>query len=127
MPYYFGEGDPAWDDYIEQSEAEIMAGLPPPPTPREHFASVEPWEAKTSVVHFPRTPLPLSDRTHAPVAEPVADTSTAGPGWLSHLFDNATEDDLAISGATIVTRTGNVLPCVRQDGRDGVAVRPASE
>jgi hypothetical protein len=104
-----------------------MVGLSPLPRPREHFASIEPRAAKTSVVHFPRTPPPLSDRTHAPVAEPVADTSTAGPSWLSHLFDNAAEDDLGIFGATIVTRTGNVFPCVRQDGRDGVAVRLASE
>jgi hypothetical protein len=43
------------------------------------------------------------------------------------VFDNAAEDDLAIFGATIVTRTGIVLPCVRQDGGDGVAVAPASE
>lgn len=33
MPYYFGEGDPGWEEYLDAQEAEYLAQhdkLPPP-------------------------------------------------------------------------------------------------
>ena len=41
MPYYFGEGEPGWDEYMERLEAENLAH-----GPLDRFNYVEPWRAR---------------------------------------------------------------------------------
>jgi hypothetical protein len=61
MPYYVGEGDPEWDEYLAQSETE---GFDEPPV--SAYKYVEPWQAKTTVLRF----------AEAPGAEPEAPQNT---------------------------------------------------
>lgn len=65
MPYYFGEDSPGWDDYMERAEAENLAR-----PPRDRFIYMEPWEARTSVLRFPRTP---------PTPQKTSDSQPATP------------------------------------------------
>jgi hypothetical protein len=60
MPYYFGEGDPGWDDYLERQEAENLAW-----GGRQNFAYLTPWQAKTTTLSFPRHPRPRRSETTA--------------------------------------------------------------
>jgi hypothetical protein len=60
MPYYFGEDSPGWDEYMERLEAENLAR-----GPLDRFTYLEPWEAKTSLLHFSHTPHTASERNAA--------------------------------------------------------------
>jgi hypothetical protein len=60
MPYYFGADSPGWDEYEQRLEAETSAR-----GPLDRFTYVEPWEAKTSLLHFSRTPRTASERDAA--------------------------------------------------------------
>jgi hypothetical protein len=77
MPYYVGAGDPAWDEYLEQTETDSSC------EPQSLFKYVEPWKAMTSVLRF----------AEAPGAEPEApqdpfhrQPSTPGRGFFARLF-----------------------------------------
>jgi len=59
MPYYLGAGEPEWDEYME-----IIDDLPGDP-PTTMFKYVEPWLAKTTVLHFPETPGPRPEGKNA--------------------------------------------------------------
>lgn len=75
MPYYFGEDSPGWEEYIERLEAENLAR-----GPLDHFTYVEPWEAKTSVLHFSRAPRTAS-------AKAVIDQGARRPpGIIARIF-----------------------------------------
>ncbi|RTL73234.1 MAG: hypothetical protein EKK41_00630 [Hyphomicrobiales bacterium] len=78
MPYYFGEDSPGWDEFMDRSEAGDYT------RPLERFTYILPWQAKATVLNFPRSP-------NAPAApekghgSPVA-ASTARPSILERLF-----------------------------------------
>jgi hypothetical protein len=100
MPYYFGEGDPGWDEYCEAQETEYLdyqqrsmlpGSMQQHPfrhqTPIKKFAYVEPWEAKTSVLHFPRNPPPRVSNSVASTSQPPPAAPTAKkPGILARIF-----------------------------------------
>jgi hypothetical protein len=75
MPYYFGEDSPGWDEYMERLEVESLAR-----GPLDRFAYVEPWEAKTSVLHFSRTPRTASERSAADQG------AVRRPGIIARIF-----------------------------------------
>jgi hypothetical protein len=73
MPYYFGEGDPGWDEYMEDQERAFV-DRKPFPRPLKMFAYIEPEQAKTTVLTFPREPVHTEE-------EPAAADST---DWLAN-------------------------------------------
>jgi hypothetical protein len=68
MPYYVGADEPEWDEYLTMAE-QGQVGEPPITL----FKYVEPWLAKTTVLHFPETPGP---RPRDPDARPARELST---------------------------------------------------
>jgi hypothetical protein len=76
MPYYFGEDSPGWEEYMERLEAENLAR-----GPLDRFTYVEPWEAKTSVLLFSRTPRTASARKAA-----TDQGATRRPGIIARIF-----------------------------------------
>lgn len=83
MPYYFGEGSPGWDEYMERVEAENLAR-----GPLDRFTYVEPWEAKTSILDFSRTPRPASERDSADQG------SASRPGIVTRIFGSKPPEGL---------------------------------
>ena len=78
MPYYFGEGEPGWDEYLERQEAENLAH-----GPLDRFTYLEPWEAKGSVLRFSRTPRTASESKSADRRKPRASPQHYDPPiWL---------------------------------------------
>jgi hypothetical protein len=76
MPYYFGEGEPGWDEYLERQEAENLAH-----GPLDRFTYLEPWEAKASVLQFSRTP-----RTASESRAPTDESPVRRPSIMTRLF-----------------------------------------
>ncbi len=76
MPYYFGEGEPGWDEYMERLEAENLAH-----GPLDRFTYVEPWEGKGSVLRFSRTP-----RTASESKAPTDESPVRRPSIMTRLF-----------------------------------------
>jgi hypothetical protein len=80
MPYYIGEEDPEWDAYSELEEAE----KPPSQTLLKY---IEPWEAKTTVASFPKTPGPEPE-VPPEISYPFAPSTNRErkPGLIARLF-----------------------------------------
>jgi len=78
MPYYVGEGEPEWDEYLAKAETDWFNG---PPT--SLFKYIEPWEAKTTVLPFPEAPGPEPE-----LPQPTAyrQPSTPKPGFFARLL-----------------------------------------
>lgn len=82
MPYYFGEGDPGWDEYVEAVDTENLARAPD-----VRFVYVVPWQSDSVSVSFPRRPPP--DAYPAAARSPQATAATAAPkrpGILARIF-----------------------------------------
>ena len=60
MPYYLGEGEPEWDEYMNM--LEDSDGHTEPPI--SLFKYVEPWIATTTVLQFPDTPGPQPEENN---------------------------------------------------------------
>jgi len=87
MPYYFGEDSPGWDEYMERLEAENLTR-----GPLDRFTYVEPWEAKTSVLHFSRTPRTTSERN-----SPADQGSERRPSIIARIFGSKPPKGLKLS------------------------------
>jgi hypothetical protein len=86
MPYYFGEGDPGWEAYIEESEGRFLADLPAV-RPLDNFKFVDPWQAKTTILKFPKVPgSPPEPIYIAGFRKVPTKQSARKPGWLGRLF-----------------------------------------
>jgi hypothetical protein len=85
MPYYFGEDSPGWDEYMQRLEAEDLAR-----GPLDRFTYVEPWEAKTSLLHFSRTPRRASEGSAADQG------SIRRPGIIARIFGSKPPEGLKL-------------------------------
>ena len=76
MPYYVGEGEPRWDEYMERLEAENLAY-----GPLDCFTFVEVLEGRGYVLRFSRTP-PTASESKAPTDE----SPVRRPSIMTRLF-----------------------------------------
>ena len=68
MPYYVGEGEPEWDEYIEKSETDWFHG--PPPSLFKYNEPWQPWMGRTPF--RPQTEAATANATAAAAAKTMA-------------------------------------------------------
>jgi hypothetical protein len=77
MPYYVGAGDPAWDEYLEESEIADFK------EPVSLFNYVEPWQGNSSILRFAEAP---GAEPELPQYRAHSQPSTPKRGFFASLF-----------------------------------------
>jgi subtilisin family serine protease len=104
MPYTFGEGDPGWEEYMEDQEQayEVQQAAV---RPLGRFTYVEPEHAKATVLTFPHEPVPAAPRPKpgvlarlgldfgrtAPAAAPTTPVVPGSEDWLTTYYKEQAE------------------------------------